>query len=334
MKSPAMHDNRAALRHHTGNLPVRSSNKTGPAPLSATVVICNHNRPLLLKRCLQAVQQIDYPEYSVVVVDSAPISSETKILAVHHNARYEVSQVRGLSRARNVGTHTASGDIVAYLDEDMVPHPSWLRSLVKEFTDENVMAVTGPVLPLELGSSSDAELRLALETSPWGPQRFQIDRFCQNWFERANFGGIGDGNFALRRNVTGLFPGFDEHLGRGETIGSSEEHYAFFTLLKMGFSIGYAPGAIVFHPSPTITGGYRRKLVAEAVAYGAFLAWRHPSYSWRIGRYFAEGLLGRKRSWRGWSGQRAASPFPYETASGLLRGLFDFLRFLVGTMRR
>jgi glycosyltransferase involved in cell wall biosynthesis len=331
--SLAMHDNRTALRHHRGNLPLGSSNKTGPAILSVTIVICNHNRPLLLKRCLQAVQQIDYPDFSVVVVDSAPISSDAKILAAHHNVRYEISQVRGLSRARNVGTHAASNAIVVYLDEDMVPHPNWLRSLVKEFTDENVMVVTGPVLPLELSTSSEAELRRALETSPWGPERFRIDQFCPHWFERANFGGIGDGNFALRRSVVGSFPGFDERLGRGEIIGSSEEHYAFFILLKMGFWIAYAPEAIVFHPSPTITGGYRRKLVTEAIAYGAFLAWRHPSYSWRIGKFFVGGLFGRRRPWRGWSRQRAVSPFLYETASGILCGLFDFLRFLVGTMR-
>jgi glycosyltransferase involved in cell wall biosynthesis len=303
------------------------------APLSVTVVICNHNRPILLKLCLQAVQQIDYPEFSVVVVDSAPTSCEAKMLAARHNAHYEVSQVKGLSRARNVGTHAASSDIVAYLDEDMLPHASWLGSLVKEFTDENIMVVTGPVMPLELSNSREAELRLALETSPWWPQRFQIDRFCPDWFERANFGGIGDGNFALRRNVVGLFPGFDERLGRGETICSSEEHYAFFTLLKMGFRIAYTPEAIVFHPSPIITGGYRRKLVAETVAYGAFLAWRHPSYWWRIGKYFAEGLFGRRRSWRDSSRQRAISPFLSEIASGILCGLYDFLRFLVGTMR-
>jgi glycosyltransferase involved in cell wall biosynthesis len=331
--SLAMHDNRTALRHHRGSLPLGSSNKTDPATLSVTIVICNHNRPLLLKRCLQAVQQIDYPDFSVVVVDSAPISSEAKILAAHHNVRYEISQVKGLSRARNVGTHAASSAIVAYLDEDMVPHAGWLRSLVKEFTDENVMVVTGPVLPLELSSSSEAELRRALETSPWGPQPFRIDRFCPHWFERANFGGIGDGNFALRRNVVGLLPGFDERLGRGETIGSSEEHYAFFILLKKGFWIAYAPEAMVFHPNPTITSEYRRKLVAEAITYGAFLALRHPSYSWRIGKYFVEGLFRRRRSWRGWSRQRAVSPFLYETASGILRGLLDFLAFLIGAMR-
>jgi glycosyltransferase involved in cell wall biosynthesis len=328
-----MHDNRTAQRHHRGNLPLGNSNKTGPAALSVTIVICNHNRPLLLKRCLQAVQQIDYPDFSVVVVDSAPISSEAKILAAHHNVRYEISQVRGLSRARNVGTQAASSAIVAYLDEDMVPHAGWLRSLVNEFTDEKVMVVTGPVLPLELSSSSEDELRRMLETSPWGPQRFRIDRFCQHWFERANFGGLGDGNFALRRNVVDQFPGFDERLGRGAAICSSEEHYAFFTLLKMGFVIAYAPAAIVFHPSPTITDKYRRQRIAEAISYGAFLAWLHPSYSWRIGKYFAGGLFGRRRSWRHWSGQRAVSPFFYETASGILCGLSDFLRFLIGIRR-
>src|SRR5205085_5909260 len=113
-------------------------------------------------------------------------------------------------------------------DDDMVPHGRWLTLLVAEFSDTAVMVATGPILPLELADGSDVDLQLAVELAPWGPHRFQIDQSSHQWFERANFGGVGDGNFALRRSAVDRTRGFDERLGRNATIDISEEHYAFF----------------------------------------------------------------------------------------------------------
>jgi O-antigen biosynthesis protein len=305
-----------------------SAGKNRAAPLSATVVICTHNRPLLLERCLQALQQIDYPNFSVAVIDSAPNSCDAKRLAARYRASYWVSQVKGLSRARNVGLRAAGSEIVAYLDDGMVPRVGWLRALVDEFKSHDVMAVTGPMLPSGLSCSTEAEVQLALKMSPWGSERFQIHRFSPQWFERANFGGIGDGNFALRRKAISLFPGFDERLGRGAMISGGEDHYAYFMLLKMGCRIAYAPGAIVFHPNSPMTQQLRRKLVAESVAYAAFLSWRHPSQLLRVARYFGEGMLRVNRKWRTPPKYETCSFSRYEMLVGALDGFALFFRSL------
>ena len=172
--------------------------------ISVTVVICTHNRPLLLERCLKRLQQVDYPDFSVLVVDSAPQSCETKLLAARFGVKYEVSPLKGLSRARNIGTRATQTSIIAYLDDDMIPHSGWLRSLIDGFSDNDIAAVTGPVLNLKFDDLIDAGLQSQVDWSPWGPHRFDVDRSTAQWFERANFGGIGDGNFALRRS------GFDQ----------------------------------------------------------------------------------------------------------------------------
>jgi glycosyltransferase involved in cell wall biosynthesis len=130
--------------------------------------ICTHDRPLLLERCLRRLQDVDYPDFSVVVVDSAPKSPEPKLLAARYGARYELSPLKGLSRARNVGTRATQADIIAYLDDDMIPHSAWLRSLIKGFSDRDVVAVTGPMLALEFVDSVDADLRSQIELLPSG----------------------------------------------------------------------------------------------------------------------------------------------------------------------
>src|SRR5690242_2467515 len=71
--------------------------------LSAAVIICTHNRPVVLERCLQGLQQVNDPRFSLFVVDSAPETSKTKSLAARYGAQYCLSPLKGLSRARNIG---------------------------------------------------------------------------------------------------------------------------------------------------------------------------------------------------------------------------------------
>lgn len=301
------------------------SEKEGYTP-SVAVVICTHNRPLVLERCLRRLQQVDYPDFSVVVVDSAPKSSEAKLITARYGAKYEISALNGLSRARNIGTRATQARIIAYLDDDMIPHTGWLRSLLEEFSDKDVVAATGPVLALEFADSNEADLRSQLDLVPWGPRRFQIDRSSPQWFVRANFGGIGDGNFALRRNGFDQIRSFDERLGRGAVIDSSEEHYAYFRLVECGFKIVYAPQAIVFHPSPLITDESLRKQMAETAAYTAFLAFNHPLKSLRIIKFSLEGIFRARRWWRTSSGRRFTSLSISDRLLSGLSGLSAFLR--------
>jgi glycosyltransferase involved in cell wall biosynthesis len=292
----------------------------GPSP-SVTVVICTHNRPILLERCLRALRKVEYANFSVTVVDSAPSSNDAQILAARYNVDYCVSSAKGVSRARNIGTRATRSEIVAYLDDDMVPHAGWLQALVDGFTDENVQAVTGPILPLEASDSNKVELGVMLERVPWGPARFDIDGLSKHWFERANFGGIGDGSFALRRDAFYKLPKFDERLGRGARINSAEEHYAYFNLIRIGSRIAYVPWSIVFHPTPSMTKEHRRKIISEAIAYAAFLVSQHPSQCWRVAKYLAEGAIGSGRWWRNPADQATGPLSIREKSSAVLEGV-------------
>jgi O-antigen biosynthesis protein len=275
---------------------ISTNNPTNPSP-GISVVVCTHNRPVALERCLRMLRKINEPVFSIVVVDSAPITSEAKSVAARYGALYNCSALKGLSRARNIGTRATNAGIVAYLDDDMVPHRRWLESLISEFTDRDVGAATGPVLTLELAEGTDAELQLATDHAPWGPYRLQIDQSSRQWFERTNFGGIGDGNFALRRSAFEQIEGFDERLGRGASIDTSEEHYAYFRLVKSGFKIAYHPKAIVFHPDSPNSLDLFRKRIADSVAFASFLGWNHPLRCWQIAKFLFEGIVRYRRWW-------------------------------------
>jgi GT2 family glycosyltransferase len=290
------------------------------------VVICTYNRPAVLERCLQHLQQVGDLAFEVIVIDSAPRWPDARSVAARYGADYRVSSLRGLSRARNIGARATRADIIAYLDDDMVTHPRWLKSISDAFSDNSVAAVTGPILPLELINSSRGGLQSAVEMGPWGPHRFEVGRSSCQWFERTNFGGIGDGNFAIRRSALNKIRGFDERLGRGAAIDASEEHYAYFNLVEQGGKIAYIPDAIVFHPTPRTTRDVVRKQVSDTTAFAAFLAWNCPLKAWRVAKFLIEGAFRVRRSWRRPPRSSPASLSTTEKVASAIAGLSIFLR--------
>ena len=54
--------------------------------------------------------------------------------------------VANISAARNLGADLAGGDILAFIDDDAVPEPTWLNHLVSPLSETHCAAVTGTVL--------------------------------------------------------------------------------------------------------------------------------------------------------------------------------------------
>jgi cellulose synthase/poly-beta-1,6-N-acetylglucosamine synthase-like glycosyltransferase len=274
---------------------------SSPDPFTPTcsVVICTRDRPETLDVCLKAVTALDYPQFDVLVVDNAPSDDRARAVAerwsTHTNVRYVVEPVRGVSRARNLGAHSCGGEIVAYTDDDALPEADWLRALVREFEDARVMAVAGQVLPPVTGDCNALDARVRSLAGCGQAERLVVDRDTPYWFEMANFGGIGDGNMAFRRQAFEVWPGFDVRLGRGASLLAGEEHYAFYQLIERGWRVVYTPASVLRHRFPATFRGFsdqHRKIVTEAAAYATLLFVEQPGYRSRLLQYAARSLNG------------------------------------------
>lgn len=238
--------------------------------LSATVVICTRDRADELEGCLQSTSQLQYPDYSVLVVENGTPDGRTRALCQQYGARYLHSPLGGLSRARNDGATACTTDLVAYTDDDARPHKDWLSALAAEFCDAAVMAVAGLVLPRNTDTSPPSG-------SPGGDEspRVVVDQQTPDWFAQTNFGGVGIGtNMCFRRTAFEILPGFDERLGRGAPLDSAEEHLVFYQLVLRGYRCVRTPLAIVRHPQPADPDELRRihyKNLSNAVAYAGLL---------------------------------------------------------------
>lgn len=189
---------------------------------------------------------------------------------------------------------------MAFLDDDAIPDPEWLRALTVEFQDPAVVAVTGRIVsPVhDAGTNPSTILSDHIE---FGLERRVFTRQQPFWFEAANFGGIGIGaNMAFRRSVFDEWPGFDRRLGRGAPLRGAEENFAFFCLLEERGSIVYTPHAVVYHGHQLDAKALREHYLENAATFAGLLALLlvETRYRWRLLKFLFGALTGKRRSWR------------------------------------
>ena len=119
------------------------------------ICICTYRRPHLLKRLLDGLCCLETKGlfgYSVVVVDNDELQSARETVADFARnsgiaAAYHVEPRRGIAMARNKVVQHATGDYVAFIDDDEFPARDWLLRLFEACGQYQVDGVLGPVKP-------------------------------------------------------------------------------------------------------------------------------------------------------------------------------------------
>ncbi len=112
--------------------------------LSFSVVINTDGRCSLLKRTLDSLRYLSYPNFEVCVV-YGPTNDGTRelVLGYGNGVKHAQCPQRNLSQSRNIGIALSSSDIVAFIDDDAVPEREWLSDLAKSYADTEVAAAGG-----------------------------------------------------------------------------------------------------------------------------------------------------------------------------------------------
>jgi O-antigen biosynthesis protein len=108
---------------------------------AVSVVIVSRHRPAALLRCISGLGQQDHTDFELIVV-ADPEAAEA-VLALQNAIKLISFDQANISAARNLGLAQAAGHIVAFIDDDAVPEPSWLSRLVAPFAMAQVVASTG-----------------------------------------------------------------------------------------------------------------------------------------------------------------------------------------------
>ncbi|MBI5300719.1 MAG: glycosyltransferase family 2 protein [Chloroflexi bacterium] len=115
-----------------------------------SVVIPTFNRKDVLRQCLKSLQAQDHPDFEVLVVDGGNDGTDELLAREFPDFRYLRETRSGPSVARNLGIQHATGDIIAFTDDDNVAPPDWLARIADGYARHpEVSGVAGRCEPPE-----------------------------------------------------------------------------------------------------------------------------------------------------------------------------------------
>jgi GT2 family glycosyltransferase len=202
--------------------------RDGPWP-RVSVVVCTHNGQETLSECLGRLEALTYPDFEVIVVCDGSRDRSAEI-AREHGVRLVETEHRGLSHARNAGITRASGEIVAFLDDDAYPDSDWLHYVAASLRVNGHVGVGGPNIPPD----DEGLVADCVAAAPGGPIHVLIsDREAEH---------VPGCNMAFRKSALEEIGGFDE---RFRVAGDDVD--VCWRLQGAGETLGFSAGAVVMH---------------------------------------------------------------------------------------
>ncbi|MCT4554890.1 MAG: glycosyltransferase [Pelagimonas sp.] len=116
------------------------------AEQSVSIIVVSRGRPDALALCLTGLSQLDHACFEIVVVGCPQAVGAVQAHPSASAIKLVPFDQPNISIARNLGIAAASGDLVAFIDDDAVPEPLWLRNLTAPFVDAQVEAAGGYVI--------------------------------------------------------------------------------------------------------------------------------------------------------------------------------------------
>lgn len=209
-----------------------------------SIVVINYNGAKYLKDCFDSLEKLSYPNYEVILVDNA--SSDDSIEFTRENYPWvrmaALDKNYGFAEGNNKAAEVASGEYIAFLNNDTKVDADWLTELVKvAASDKNIGICTSKIYLMgEEGVLNSAGGTVNLVGQGWDKgylekDQGQYDQICEV------FDPCGAA-FLIKKEL-------------GERIGYFEKsHFAYYEDLDIGwktwlfgYKVLYVPKAIVYH---------------------------------------------------------------------------------------
>lgn len=217
-------------------------------PVSISIIICAYTEERWddLNRAIASIRNQEYKSKEcILVIDNNEALYEKSVQSFPDCTVIQNTNQRGLSGARNSGLQRASGDVIAFMDEDAAASPEWLALLAAQYEDEKVIGAGGGIEPNWITGRPG-----------WFPNEYDWVVGCsylglpQNTAPVRNLIGC---NMSFRKEVFDNVGGFVSNLGRiGKTPLGCEETELSIRARQFwpDRQIIYTPEAKVLHNVP------------------------------------------------------------------------------------
>jgi glycosyltransferase involved in cell wall biosynthesis len=249
-------------------------------------VICTRNRPETIGQAVASVLANSHPDFELVVVDQSTDNQTEQVLSKHHaDPRLLYCHVdrAGLSAAYNLGISKTSAPVIAFTDDDCLAPPDWLSSISNAFErhSEVEMLYGQTLVAPELSDTKGVVPHFLI------PEEVTLGGTGKK-FRVAGMGA----NFAIRRELMARVGNFDEMLGGGGPLKSSQDFDFLYRAWRAGASTLLSPDVSVDHYGLREGQEWTATMNAYGIGDGAFYM-KHV----RCGDLFALKLLLGKLAW-------------------------------------
>lgn len=218
---------------------------------------------------MRHIRRLDFPDFEVLILPDRDEGIRID------GARIIPTGETGPSEKRDLASTHASGEILAFLDDDAYPEPRWLASSVRHFAEDDVAAVGGPaVTPGDdsaLQRASGAVFSSRLVSSSY------VYRYVPT--VRRDVDDYPTVNLLVRKSVFDRLGGFDTSFWPGE-----DTKLCLDMTVTLGQRIVYDPEALVYHHRRSLFIPHLSQVARYAFQRGSFVR-THPETSLRPG-YF------------------------------------------------
>jgi glycosyltransferase involved in cell wall biosynthesis len=209
-----------------------------------SIIVCSYNGAKTLGHCLRSLDELNYPDYEIVLVDDGSKDNTQEIVRVFETSRAKLATAgkqipdflniiqknMGLSYARNEGARRSTGAVIAYTDSDCMADPDWLYYLVSTLQSGDYAGVGGP----NISPPAVDWIQAAVAASPGGPSHVLLSDVVAEH--------IPGCNMAFHRWAFDMVGGFDtEYRKAGDDVDFC------WRLQTNGQVIAFSPSAIVWH---------------------------------------------------------------------------------------
>ena len=194
-----------------------------------SVIVCTYNGSATIKKCLEGISKIDYPNFEVIVVNDGSTDHTADIVNGFYVKLINTTN-HGLSSARNTGMYNAIGEIIAYIDDDAWPDPHWLQYIAHAYANSDHACIGGPnISPYDSGFISTC-----VANAPGGPVHvLETDEIAEH---------VPGCNMTFRKEALMNIGGFDPVFRcAGDDVDTC------WRIQESGRTIGFHPSAVVWH---------------------------------------------------------------------------------------
>jgi len=303
-----------------------------------SVVICAYTeeRWQLIDAAVASVDAQSYQAHELVLVADHNPALQARLQKEKSAARHVVvanGEDPGLSGARNAGIAAATGDVIAFMDDDARADRDWLREIASAYDDPRVIAAGGTIRP-----------DWVAERPAWWPEEFDWVIGCSYRglpMKRGLVRNLIGCNMSFRRSVFEAVGGFRVGFGRarGRPLGGEETELCIRASTAFpGRLILYVPDAVVDHHVPDqratwayfssrcFAEGLSKAAVAGSVGSGSGLS----SERRYVRRVLPEAVIRET-----WSAVRLRAPSRLLRVAAIMGGLsYTITGYAVGSLSR